>query len=93
MFICGCDSKITIPTPDDNQTENPKDEEKPQEPEKPTEPEEPADPQLLTGSIIGTQYSVDYTTNAKTTTVNTKENVFDGNYETYLPHMTVHRHG
>ena len=78
MFICGCDSKITIPTPDDNQTENPKEEEKPQEPEK------PAEPALLTGSIIGTQYSVDYTTNAKTTTVNTKENVFDGNYDTYF---------
>ena len=33
----------------------------------------------LSGSIIGTQYSVDYDTNAQSTTVNTKANVFDGN--------------
>ena len=54
MFICGCDSKIPSPAPDNNQTENPKDDEKPQEPEKPT------GPQLLKGTVIGTQYSVDY---------------------------------
>ena len=84
MFICGCDPMITIPTPDNNKTENPKEEEKPQEPEKPAEPEEPAVPGLLTGSIIGTQYSIDYSTNAKTTTVNTKQNVFDGDYNTFF---------
>ena len=78
MFICGCDSKIPSPAPDNNQTENPKDDEKPQEPEKPT------GPQLLKGTVIGTQYSVDYTTNAKSTTINTKKNVFDGNHNTYF---------
>ena len=34
--------------------------------------------------IIGTRYSVDYTTNLSSTTVNTKENVFDGNLNTYF---------
>ena len=38
----------------------------------------------LTGDIIGTKYSVDYDTNAQSTTVNTKENVFDGDYNTFF---------
>ncbi|MBO5876797.1 MAG: CotH kinase family protein, partial [Bacteroidales bacterium] len=42
-------------------------------------------PEKLTGTIIGTQYSVDYDNgNAKSTTVNTKNNVFDGNFDTYF---------
>ena len=42
-------------------------------------------PIKLTGTIIGTQYSVDYDNgNIKSTTVNTKNNVFDGNYDTYF---------
>ena len=42
-------------------------------------------PVKLTGTIIGTQYSVDYDNgNAKSTTVNTKNNVFDGNFDTYF---------
>ena len=42
-------------------------------------------PVKLTGTIIGTQYSVDYDNgNAKSTTVNTKNNVFDGNFNTYF---------
>ena len=42
-------------------------------------------PVKLTGTIIGTQYSVDYDNgNAKSTTVNTKDNVFDGNFDTYF---------
>lgn len=38
----------------------------------------------LSGSIIGSQYSVDYNTNKSSTTVNTKDNVFDGNYDTFF---------
>ena len=38
----------------------------------------------LSGAVIGTQYSVDYSTNSKSTTVNIKENVFDGNYDTFF---------
>ena len=42
-------------------------------------------PGKLTGTIIGTQYSVDYDNgNAKSTTVNTKNNVFDGNFDTFF---------
>ena len=42
-------------------------------------------PVKLTRTIIGTQYSVDYDNgNAKSTTVNTKDNVFDGNFDTYF---------
>ena len=38
-------------------------------------------PVKLSGTIIGTQYSVDYDNgNAKSTTVNTKNNVFDGGF-------------
>lgn len=42
-------------------------------------------PQKLTGTVIGSRYSVDYGNgNAQSTTVNTKENVFDGNYDTFF---------
>lgn len=39
----------------------------------------------LTGEIIGTKYSVDYdNNNAQSTTVNTKEDVFDGDFNTFF---------
>lgn len=39
----------------------------------------------LTGKVIGTLYSVDYDNGSvKSTTVNTKENVFDGDFTTYF---------
>lgn len=42
-------------------------------------------PVKLTGTVIGTQYSVDYDNgNAMSTTVNTKNNVFDGNFDTFF---------
>ena len=48
-------------------------------------PEEPKESAKLTGTVIGSQYSVDYDNgNAQSTTANTKDNVFDGNYETYF---------
>ena len=39
---------------------------------------------LLNGTIIGTQLSVDYSTGNPSTTVNTIQNVFDNNYETFF---------
>ena len=42
------------------------------------------EPVKLTGTVIGTLYSVDYDSGQQSTTVNTKDNVFDGNYETYF---------
>ena len=45
----------------------------------------PSDPTKLTGAIIGSQYSVDYNNgNSQSTTVNTKDKVFDGNYDTFF---------
>ena len=42
-------------------------------------------PAKLSGTIIGSIYSVDYDNgNAQSTTVNTKNNVFDGNFDTYF---------
>lgn len=40
--------------------------------------------ELLTGEIIGTMYSYDYTTGQSSSTVNTKANAFDGNPSTYF---------
>ena len=57
----------------------------PEEPEKPEDPDRPLDPDRLSGTVIGSIYSVDYNNgNAKSTTVNTKDNVFDGKYDTYF---------
>lgn len=38
----------------------------------------------LTGTVIGTTYSVDYSTGQQSTSVNVKNNVFDGNHETFF---------
>ena len=39
---------------------------------------------LLTGRVIGTLQSVDYSTGQKSTTVNSRDNVFDNNFDTYF---------
>ena len=41
-------------------------------------------PDRLSGTVIGSTYSVDYDSGQQSTTVNTKDNVFDGNYETFF---------
>ena len=38
----------------------------------------------LSGTVIGTMYSVDYSNNTQSVTVNTKNNVFDGDFETFF---------
>lgn len=38
----------------------------------------------LTGEIIGTELSIDYTTNAQSTSVNTRACAFDGDFQTYF---------
>ena len=40
--------------------------------------------ELLTGDVIGTKDCIDYNTNAKTTTVNTCKNAFDGDLNTFF---------
>ncbi|MDO5496838.1 MAG: CotH kinase family protein [Alistipes sp.] len=57
----------------------------PDEPEPEPEPDPENEGQLLSGEIIGTRYSVDYDNgNQQSETVNTKANVFDGDYNTYF---------
>lgn len=87
LIVCGCDPMIHVPTPTPKpeQPENPQEPEKPEEPEQPQEPEVPADPVKLSGTVIGTKYSVDYDNgNFSSTTINTKDNVFDGNFDTFF---------
>ena len=43
----------------------------------------PADTKL-TGTVIGTATSVNYNTNTASTTVNTRECAFDGDFNTYF---------
>ena len=81
LLMCGCDPMVHVPTPEPEVPENPQEPEKPEEPE---EPEAPAVPVKLSGSIIGTTYSVDYNSGMQSMTVNTKENAFDGNYNTFF---------
>lgn len=41
-------------------------------------------PSKLSGTVIGSRYSVDYTSGSQSTTVNVKNNVFDANFDTYF---------
>ena len=41
-------------------------------------------PAKLSGTVIGSRYSVDYTSGSQSTTVNVKNNVFDGDFDTYF---------
>lgn len=43
-----------------------------------------ADSQKLTGTVIGTELSVDYSTNKSSTTVNSRDAAFDGKLDTYF---------
>ena len=84
LLVCSCDPmNLGVNVPDDSS--KPEQPQEPSNPEEPQEPEVPADPVKLTGTVIGTQYSVDYDNgNAQSTTVNTKNNVFDGNFDTFF---------
>ena len=82
LLATGCDLPDTDRPADPDGTETPGDT---NDKEDPQEPEQPKESAKLTGTIIGSTYSVDYDNgNAQSTTVNTKDNVFDGNYETYF---------
>ena len=84
MLICGCDPMVKVPGVTDK-PDTPSQPVQPEEPEKPEEPEVPADPVKLSGTVIGTKYSVDYDNgNFSSTTTNTKDNVFDGNFDTFF---------
>ena len=53
-------------------------------PEGSEEPEEEIDSVVLSGEIIGTRYSVDYNTSSQSESVNTKDCVFDGDFDTFF---------
>ena len=69
---------------DPEEPDGPDNPEVPEDPEKPDVPVEPETPGKLTGTVIGSTYSVDYNSGSKSTTVNTKDNVFDGDYDTFF---------
>ena len=76
-LLAGCNKHEIIPTP-----VNPPEKETPTEPEKPEEPS--SEPAKLTGAVIGTQTSVDYSTGASSQKVNTREMAFDGKVSTFF---------
>lgn len=78
LAVWGCQPENIIPPePEKPQKENPE----PEEPEKPVVPKVPV---KLSGTVIGTQRSVNYETNQSSTTVNTRDKVFDGDFETFF---------
>lgn len=85
ILAAGCEPVVENPTKPETPSQ-PAEPETPTEPEKPSEPEKPAvTPAKLSGTVIGSEYSVDYNNgNAQSTTVNTKDNVFDGDFDTYF---------
>ena len=81
LVAAGCDTVEELPSEPDAPS-GPSQPETPEEPETPKEPEAPA---KLSGTIIGSVYSVDYGNGSiQSTTVNTKEEAFDGNFDTYF---------
>ena len=88
LLVNACKPEVIPDTPEDPQEQqDPQEPEEPQGPEEPEEPQKP-DPDLiehkLTGTVIGTEQAVDYNTGAASYTVNTRENVFDGDFNTYF---------
>ena len=78
LAVWGCQPENIIPPEQEKpQKENPE----PEEPEKPVVPKVPV---KLSGTVIGTQRSVNYETNQSSTTVNTRDKVFDGDFETFF---------
>lgn len=68
----------------DNPPEEPQEQQDPEVPEDP-KPEEPdLTVHKLSGTVIGTQQAVDYNTGSASYTVNTRDNVFDGDFNTYF---------
>ena len=96
LFVWSCQPESIIPPrpeepkkedtkPDKpDQPDQPDTPETPETPEQPEEPEVPGEVSKLTGTVIGTSMSVNYDTGQSSTTVNTRDNVFDGNFDTFF---------
>ena len=83
LLLWGCQPISIIPQQDPETHKTPEEDPQPDEPE-PDEPETPPEAVLLKGTVIGTALSIDYDSGKSSTTVNKRENVFDGNFETYF---------
>lgn len=83
LLLWGCQPISIIPQQDPETHKTPEEDPQPEEPE-PDEPETPPEEALLKGTVIGTALSIDYDSGKSSTTVNKRENVFDGNFETYF---------
>lgn len=86
-------SDVTEVPEDPENTEDSEDSEEPEESDEPDnsddtddsdEPLEDINSVVLSGEIIGTRYSVDYNTSSKSESVNTKDCVFDGDFDTFF---------
>ena len=77
MAIVACQPTPDVPDNDDSTQQQP-DEQTPEVVVPDTTPKK------LMGEIIGSRYSVDYSTDASSVTVNTKDNVFDGDFTTFF---------
>ena len=85
LLWCCQPESIIPPKPDKpDHPDTPETPETPVQPDEPDEPEVPGEVGKLTGTVIGTTKSVNYDTGQSSTTVNTRECVFDGNYDTFF---------
>ena len=89
LVLWGCQPESIVPQPEKAKPEEPAEkpgEEPEDEPgdEPGDEPDVPKEEVLLSGTVIGTELCVDYNTNQSSRTVNTRDNVFDGNFDTFF---------
>lgn len=85
LIFVACEEDNTT-TPPEQEQPSPDDDSDPEpEPEPDPEPDpEPPASALLTGEIIGSSLSVDYTTGYASESINGKHNVFDKDFSTYF---------
>ena len=79
LFVYSCKGDEIDVLPDEEQNE-----EQPPEPEPQENDEEYTVVHKLSGTVIGTQMSVDYNTGKESRSVNTRDNVFDGDFNTFF---------
>ena len=97
VLACSRDELLPLPNDGTEETDSGKDEQEKQEPEPEPEPDPEPDPDpdpdpdtdplvsaKLEGTVIGTEKSVNYDTGKASTTVNTKDMVFDGDLDTFF---------
>lgn len=92
FLVWGCHTESIVPEPSKKpeKEESGQKDDTPDKPDTPDTPDTPDQPDVpgteakLSGQVIGTALSVNYDTGQSSTSVNTRENVFDGNYDTFF---------